>query len=102
MQSKTLTIAVEKELVSYIESLYFDLSARRDTVTFMLEHDMDTSSAAFEKYHREMVEFNAKYETAKGELEAKFVQPLLKENQRADWSLSYADYMLTVTIYEAN
>lgn len=94
------TIQIEESIRDYIEALDYEYSARRDIISFMLENNMSTTSESFNKYQKEMMEFKVKFATAKQELEEKYVQPLLKENQTVSWKLDYSTCELTITEQE--
>lgn len=84
-----------QELINYMESLSYEVAARRDVITFMLSNQMDTSSTQFQAYHKEYLEFFAQLETAKGQLEKDYVLPNSKGH--VTWSLDYGTATLTIT-----
>ena len=55
---------IPSEFCDYIESLMYEVNARRDLCAFMISHGMGESEA-FEKYHQEYLRFNAQYMMAK-------------------------------------
>lgn len=58
---------VSKELSDYVESLMYEVEARKDLCAFMVDHGMG-SGEHFEKYHDEYLKACAEYAVAKGEL----------------------------------
>lgn len=84
-----------QELINYMESLSYDVAARRDVITFMLANGMDTNSEQFRDYHKEYMESFAKLETAKAQIEKDYVLPNSKG--RVTWSLDYGTAILTIT-----
>lgn len=58
---------VTKELCDYIESLMYEVDARRDLCAFMVDHGMG-GTEHFEKYHDAYLKANAAYAVAKAEL----------------------------------
>lgn len=57
-------IQLEHSFCDYIESLMFEVNARRDLCAFMIGHGM-SDSPQFDKYHKEYLDKNAEYEVAK-------------------------------------
>lgn len=92
-------IKIDEALATYIESLQYEVNARRDIISFMLERDMDTSSKAFEQYQKEYNELFVQYTTAKDELEKRFVIPAVGD-QRVGWNLDFATKEVTITAKE--
>lgn len=84
-----------QELINYMESLSYDVAARRDVVTFMLANKMDTNSEQFHSYHKEYMESFAKLEMAKAQVEKDYVLPNSKG--RVTWSLDYGTATMTIT-----
>lgn len=91
---KTLVLE-NREIVNYLESLSMEIAARQDVVAFMLDRGMDTGSAQFKAYHRELVEFKVQFEAAKKKLEEEFVIPNA-DGKTVNWSLDYESGVLTV------
>lgn len=60
-------VPVTKEMCDYVESLMYELNARRDLCAFMVDHGMG-GTEHFEKYHDAYLKANAEYAVAKGEL----------------------------------
>jgi hypothetical protein len=58
---------VSPDFCDYVESLMYELDARRDLCAFMVDHGM-SETEHFEKYHDAYLKANAEYAIAKGEL----------------------------------
>ncbi len=84
-----------QETVNYLEALSMEMETRKDVIAFMLDRGMDTGSEQFKAYHRELVEFRAKFESAKAQFYQDVVLPLTK-GKAVDWSLDYRTSVLTV------
>ena len=78
----------ERELIDYIESLGFEVEARRALIEAMLRQGADITGESFRKYHDEYREFFVQFETEKKEFEQKFVLPRAKEGL-LNWTLDY-------------
>lgn len=61
----------------------------------MLSMNMDISTDTFTAYQREAVEYKARFETAKAELQRRFVDNI---EGAVKWNLDYASRELTVTV----
>lgn len=96
----TTIIKIEETIRDYVESLDYEFSARRDIIAFMIENNMNINSEAFGQYQKEMMEFKVKFSTAKKELEERYVLPILKDNQKAQWMLDYQTCELIITEQE--
>jgi len=90
-------ILVDREDAAYVERIGYELSARQSIVKDMLRENAGIHTETFDAYHRELVEYNAKFETAKREIEKKYVLPAT-DGKRADWTLDYASAELTISI----
>ena len=91
-------ILVDREDAAFIERIGFELSARQSIVKDMLQENAGIHTETFDAYHKELVEYNAQFETAKREIEKKYVLPVTG-GKRADWSLDYASAQLTITLF---
>ena len=81
-------IVEERELIDYIESLGFEVEARRALIEAMLRQGADITGESFRKDHDEYREFFVQFEAAKKEFEQKFVLPRAKEGL-LNWTLDY-------------
>lgn len=93
--SKMVTVEVEipEDTSTYIESLQYELNARKDLLAFMIERGQNNSEG-FKKYHTEYMEFNAQYEMAKSEMAATYIVP--KYGKNATWNLDFRTRIATV------
>lgn len=78
---------VPEELCSYIEALQYEVNARKDLCAFMIDHSM-MDSPQFERYHKEYIECNIKYNAAKDQLTKMF-------NVKGPWNLEFETRELT-------
>lgn len=90
-------ILIDRDDATFVERIGYELSARQSIIKDMLQENAGIHTDTFEAYHKELVEYNAKFETAKREIERKYVLPIT-EGKRADWTLDYATAELTITI----
>lgn len=65
----------ERELIDYIESLGFEVEARRALIEAMLRQGADITGESFRKYHDEYREFFVQFEAAKKEFEQNLCCP---------------------------
>ena len=86
----------ERELIDYIESLGFEVEARRALIEAMLRQGADITGESFRKYHDEYREFFVQFEAAKKEFEQKFVLPQAKDGL-LNWTLDYQTGEVTLT-----
>ena len=91
--SNTIKIVIPEGTSNYIESLQYEVNARKTLLSFCIDKGMDINGETFKKYHDEYVEFVAKYEIAKKELSDTFVAPTYPG---AKWSLDFDSNTLTV------
>ena len=94
-EMRTITKKLDDEIVATLESLSYELEARKSVVAEMLSQNMDISTDAFVKYQAELVQYKAKYETAKSEIQKKFVDCVAGARR---WELDYATKVLTIQI----
>ena len=81
-------VPISKEMCDYVESLMYELDARRDLCAFMVGHGM-SDTEHFEKYHDAYLKANAEYAVAKTEL-----AKLAGEGKR--WRLDFENRELVV------
>ena len=91
----TITKTLNEEVVSKIESLAFEVEARKSVIAEMLSLNMDVTTDAFSKYQSELVRFKAQFETAKKAIETEYVAPIPGWK---NWNLDYATRTLTVQV----
>lgn len=83
-----MTITIPKDLSNYIESLQYECEARKDLCAFMINKGM-ADSEAFNRYHKEYMEFFAQLETAKNEMANEYIPKGKK------WNLDFATSQVT-------
>lgn len=93
MNTKIVKIE-NQELINLIESLHYEVNSRKDLIAFMLNSDMRTDTAAYERYNKEYMEFYIQYSEAKNKLEEMYVRTAV-ENPR-DWNLNFESGELTI------
>lgn len=94
---KTVKIEIPEKLSDYIESLMYEVNARRDLLAFCVERGMDVDGEVFQRYHKQYVEFNAEYELAKKNLTEDYVAG---KHPNAKWNLDFMTHTLTVEVQE--
>lgn len=90
-----IEVVIPEKMSAYIESLQYEVNARKNLVAFCIERNMSLESETFQKYHKEYVDFTAQYEMAKKELEKKYITP---EYPNCNWKLDFATHTLTIEV----
>ena len=86
MEKNNVTLLkIDENLCKRIEALQFEMRARQDLLSFMLDGRSSTTSEQFEKYHDEYVQYHVEYEKAKQELQNTYVPDGSKR-----WELDFA------------
>lgn len=93
MNIKVIKIENE-EFVNLIEALHYEVNSRKDLIAYMLNSDMRTDTAAYEKYNREYREFYVQYNEAKNKLEEMYVRTAV-ENPMS-WNLDFETGEVTI------
>ena len=88
-------IVVPEELSTYIESLDYEVQARKSLITFAMTKGL-VNTEAFNKCHTEYREFFMQFETAKQELYKKFVEEKWG-GKNVNWTLYYSDHCIEIT-----
>ena len=88
------TIHVTAELRDYIESLWYEVNARKDMIAYAFVKDLQETES-YKQYHKEYLEYYAKYELAKQEIENIYIKPLYG-NVSVAWNLDFATATLTI------
>ena len=94
------SMRISNEVANYIESLDYEISARKELISFMIKNNIDVDGDAFKKYHEELVEYIKEFNLAKKELEES-----IKHNFKTDetypngfnWTLDYRTALVTVS-----
>lgn len=94
MEKNIVQIQLPEDLVNYIESLSYEVGARKDMLAFMVDRGM-MGTEGYEKYHDSYLEFYSKYEIAKRDLEARFVRP---NHPNCTWSLDFDTGVLSIEV----
>jgi len=89
-------VKVPEEKKTYVESLDYERSSRRDIIAFMLTQNMDIRSDSFKAYQKEYMEFDVMFNKAKDIIEKTYV-PEEDRNKGCSWSLDYETCNLTIT-----
>lgn len=90
-------IEVNQETVNLLQALHYEVSTRKEVLQFLLSQpNMEINKDLFDQYHKELVEFTAKYDTAKKELEKAYVPEILKSHQ-ISWELDFLSNELVIT-----
>ena len=82
---ETIGIEIPESLSNYIEGLHYEVNARRDIIALLIRQG-DTGDA-FQKYHKEYLEYYAKLETAKDTMANEYVKP---KYPNCDWRLDFS------------
>lgn len=85
---------VGQEECAKLEALSFELAARSAIIKEMLAMNMDTATEAFRTYHRELVQIQAEFDTAKTVF-WNLHKDEFPEGAK-NWSLDYGSRQLTV------
>ena len=80
----------------YLESLAFEVEARRYLIETMLRQGSDIIGEGFQKYHDEYKDFFVQYEAAKKEFEKAYVLPVAQGKQ-VNWTLDYQTHELSIS-----
>lgn len=93
MNTKIIKIENE-ELINFIESLHYEVNSRKELIAFMLNSNMRTDTAAYEKYNKEYKEFYVQYTEAKNKLEEMYVRTAVKNP--INWNLNFETSEVTI------
>ena len=88
-------VDVTKEMSDYLEALIYETNARKDMIAYMIDHGM-TNTESYDRYHNEYVEYHAKYEMAKHELEVTYVHPLKLGDVK--WIMNFRTNQLEIEV----
>lgn len=83
-----------QELINLIEALHYEVNSRKDLIAFMLNSDMRTDTAAYERYNKEYMEFYIQYNKAKNKLEEMYVRTAVKNP--INWNLDFETGEVTI------
>lgn len=82
-------------VVEYVEALTYETEARRAIISFMLDHDMDRTTEAFQQYHKEYLEFFSELNMVKAQIERDYVLPETNGGQIC-WRLDFETGEITL------
>lgn len=85
-----------QEIINHLEALGYEVNARKELLSYMVQAGVPLSDTTFQDYHKEYRECFARYELAKAEFEKQYVQPLAPDGRKLNWKLDYAARELTV------
>ena len=94
-KTRILYVDVNKEMSDYLEALMYETNARKDMVAYMIDHGM-TKTESYDLYHKEYVEYHAKYEMAKRELEATYAHPI--SHGEVKWVMNFRTNQLEIEV----
>lgn len=87
MKNETLKISIDEGFSDYLEKLTYEVGARKDLLSFMIESKMN--SELFNEYHDEYLEIYAEYQIAKQKLEEEYIKPFMEDGKVYDWDLNF-------------
>lgn len=88
-------IHIPMEMSAYIESLNYELEARKSLLTFAMGKGMGETEA-FNKYHDEYREFFMKFEVAKQDMYDTYIAEKW-DGKNVDWCLHYSTAEIEIT-----
>ena len=100
---KEFKIEVNTDITEYMERLSYEISARQDIITMLLEnhkYDKDVAvleSKAFKIYSEQLGELKAEFELVKNQF-AEIIIPDVFKNHEYEWLLDYKTHTLTIKL----
>lgn len=86
--------------VQYLERLNFEVTSRKDLISFMIERGMDISGESFKVYQEDYRKLYAEYELAKQAFERTEVQTISPYKKFA-WNLDFGSCEVEITEVKA-
>lgn len=83
-----------QDFINFIESLHYEVNARKELISFIVSKDMGIDTDTFKKYNKEYMEFYVQYNEAKNKLEEMYVRTAV-ENPK-DWNLDFESGEITI------
>ena len=83
-----------QDFINLIESLHYEVNARKELISFIVSKDMGIDTNTFKKYNKEYMEFYIQYNEAKNKLEEMYVRTAV-ENPK-DWNLDFDSGEITI------
>lgn len=89
MKTYEFTAGIDEELFLKLEVAYFELEARQDIIDRIIQSSTPYNEDTFSRYHKEMVEYKRVTEAYKNELQARYIQPNLKDGESVSWQVDF-------------
>jgi len=89
-------IPMPEDFCNYVEGLMYETNARKDVIAFMLNSAI-LNQERFDQYHKEYLEFYAKYELVKNEIQKTYVDEVYG-NQAIKWNLNFKTQELEIDL----
>lgn len=77
--NKTINIAVNQNLLSYIEGKLYEKNSRRDLLAYALSMNMDLNTDSFKQYQKELEDCSREYDIAVKNMLEDYLKPELKK-----------------------
>ena len=90
-----IEVVIPEKMSDYIESLQYEVNARKNLVAFCLERNMSLDNETYKKYHKEYVDYTAQFELAKKEMEKEYILP---KYPKAKWALDFSTHTLSIEV----
>ncbi len=95
------SISFEQDQFIYLESLMYEVLARKDLLNFVLSKNPDISTELFDKYNTEYIEYYTEYDLAKKEFYKEYIEPILpKKFKRVEWEILFYKNEVKIKIYD--
>lgn len=97
-----MKIKINGKLVNYIEALQYEKDRTNEIVAFMLSHNYDTTTLAFQQWNEDNQKIYIKYREAKNEMENQYINnnPEFK-GKKIEWNLDFSTKMLIAGVVDA-
>lgn len=92
--NEKMVVSVSQEWVDKIQALQFEVTARKDIISYMLSNGHDMNSEGYKKYYAEYMEFFKEYDKVKDEFAREYVLPYTN-NKLVDWNLDFVEKEVT-------
>ena len=89
-------VPMPEDFCNYVEGLMYETNARRDVIAFMINSTI-LNQERFDQYHTEYLEFYAKYELVKKEIQKTYVDEVYG-NQAIKWNLNFQTQELEIDL----
>ena len=101
---REFNIEIKSEITEYLERLSYEISARTDIITTLIENHKNDNNAsvleskAFKVYSEQLASVKAEFELVKREFEDIYIPEVFK-GHNYEWSLDYKTRTLTIKLY---